>query len=85
MPLSETLTNPEFTESYAIFVTFIFAILLYGGLKLYSTIVVSSWSISVIIFIGVGVYGLPIMLFYFSIITTVMLIALASMRYSQIN
>ena len=72
------------TEGYAIFVSVILGFILYSGFKLYSVIVIGAWSVSVIIFLGVDIYELSILVFYFSIITTVMLIALAATRYSQV-
>lgn len=85
MSLSDTLLSPEMTEGFALFVVGLLAILLYSGMRLYSTIVIASWAITVIIFIGVAIYNLPIMLFYFGIISTCMLIAIASIRYSQVT
>lgn len=85
MALSDSLFDPQLTEGYAIFIIGILSILLYSGMKLYSTIVIASWGITVIIFIGVGLYNLPITLFYFGIICTCMLVSLAGVRYSQIS
>lgn len=85
MAISETLLNPEMTEGFAIFITGFLMILLYAGIRLYSTIVIASWAITVIIFIGTAMYDLSILLFYFGVISTTMLIGLASIRFSQIN
>lgn len=85
MAISESLLNPEFTQGFALLVIGLMTMILYAAMRLYSTIVFASWAITVIIFIGVGVYGLPIMLFYFGVITSCMLIAIASIRYSQIT
>ena len=85
MSLENALLDPELTQGFAFLIIGVLSVMLYAGMKLYSTFVIASWSIAVIIFLGVSIYNLPILLFYFALISTAMLIALASIRYSQIT
>ena len=79
------LLQPELTEGFAILIVGVLIMLLHAGMRLNSTIVIASWSITMMIFFGVMVYSLPILLFYFGVISTSMLIALAGIRYSQVT
>lgn len=83
MVLADAFLSPELTQGYAMFILGILTLILYAGMRLYSTIVVASWGVTVVTFMGVVIYGIPILLFYFSVISSVMLIVIASLQYSQ--
>ena len=85
MSLNEALLNPELSEAFVLFLLTIFSLTLYAGIRLYSTLVIASWGIMVVIFINVVMYNMSIIYFYFAIITTVMLAVIASMRYSSVQ
>lgn len=83
--IEDSFMNPELTEGYAMFIIGILGILMYAGMRLYSVLVVASWGLTTAMFFGVIIYNIPILFFYFCLITTVMLVVMASLRFADMQ